>query len=108
MKFRRTMRRIPVEKCNCDASGDPPFDADVFGRDFAALTARGTSLCFVYSGSRLDEYSYESQLRERFGDRVRFDRVEVQFLPEVDHTLTTRESQRVVLDQAARWCASVR
>lgn len=87
--------------------GDRP-DPVSFAAGLATLVARGTSLCFVYSGSYLADYSYRDQLAERFGAPARHENVTVFFDPSIDHTLTTVRSQRVVLEQIAAWCAGVR
>jgi len=83
---------------------DPISFADGLGK----LVDRGTSLCFVYSGSYLGDFSYREQLADRFGAPARHENVTVIFDPAIDHTLTTVRSQRLMLDQISAWCAGVR
>lgn len=79
-----------------------------FTAGLETLTQRGVELCFVYSGSYLDEYSYPTQLHDRFGAPIHAKNITVRFDPAIDHTLTTLKSQRVMLDQISSWCGAVR
>lgn len=81
-------------------------DPDSFTAGVARLNQRGVELCFVYSGSYLDDYSYPNQLVDRF-PALRAKNVTVLLDPEIDHTLTTVKSQRVMLDQLSGWCSGV-
>jgi pimeloyl-ACP methyl ester carboxylesterase len=107
------LRRIPsipkrLRRRASSATVEPPahhaFDADEFARELSRLVERGVRTCFVYSGCRLDSFSYPAQLADRFRRRVPMEAVEVHFLPHVDHTLTTLTSQSLLIEQISRWC----
>jgi hypothetical protein len=92
---------------NPSAPSDGP-DADDFARGLSELVGRGVSACFVYWGSGLERYSYPAQFADRFRGTVRIDAVDVQFLPAIDHTLTTLDGQATLLRQFSDWCVAVK
>jgi pimeloyl-ACP methyl ester carboxylesterase len=99
--------RAGLSEPRTEAQSNHAPGADEFARDLSRLVDRGVRACFVYSGCRLDSFSYREQLADRFGARVRMDAVDVQFLPHVDHTLTTLSSQSLLIEQMSRWCSEI-
>ncbi len=53
------------------------------------LVARGVAVYLVYSGSFLESYNYDSQLRDAFPKAAFLDRARHDYMPDVDHTVTS-------------------
>lgn len=112
---RRLVLRLPQQFANRGKAADDasrirrktPDAEERFLGELSRLVRRGVRPCFVYSGSRLRQYSYESQLNDRLRGRVPAGAVTVHFMPEVDHTLTTLDGQAVVARQVEEFCKSI-
>ena len=76
-----------------------------FIEELSRLATRGVRTCFVFSGSNLREYSYEAQLEDVIRGKVPQHGVDVQFMPSVDHTLTTLDGQQRVTAQVEDFCS---
>jgi hypothetical protein len=70
------------------------------------LVDRGVALYFAYTGSVIDYYSYAGQFRHAFAGHGFVDKVRCDFLPHIDHTLITLESQREVAGLVRDWVCS--
>ncbi len=81
--------------------------ADDFAQGLQALLARGVRVCLVYSGSRLDLFSYPAQFADRFGHQLPADAIDVHLAPFADHTLTTLRAQTALIDQMSMWCLAI-
>lgn len=79
----------------------PPRD------DFAAmletLDRRGARLFLMHTGGMLWRFSYAQQFHDVFGDRPFAARVRCDFLPDIDHTLSTLAAQRRVIEAVTAW-----
>lgn len=84
-----------------DAANPPKAE---FVADVGALVRRGVKLCFVYGGGVLHYYSYADQFRDVFGREPFYPQLRCEFLPSLDHMLSTAQAQhtmqRVVVDWA--------
>jgi dienelactone hydrolase len=78
-----------------------------FAQAMRTLVTRGTAVYLVYSGSFLEGHNYTGQLRDAFGDAMFLDHVRYDFMPDVDHTVTTQASQRKVLAAIRDWLQSL-
>lgn len=98
------------------ADGGEPLEID-YGHstpapdDFAAMLdrmdRRGGRVFLMHTGGMLWRYSYAQQFHDVFGDRLFAARVRCDFLPDIDHTLTTLSAQRRVIDAIAGWACEV-
>jgi hypothetical protein len=76
---------------------------EIFGRHVQTLVDRGVAVCFVYSGSMHWSFNYPEQLREAFREFNFVDRVQCEYLPQVDHTATTLATQQQLIRGMADW-----
>lgn len=67
------------------------------------LTRRGGHIFEMHSGSALWRYSYARQFSDSFGHLELARSVRSDFLPEIDHTLTSLDVQRRVIDDIVEW-----
>ncbi len=110
---RRLAHRLLAHRGNAPADDarsvgrKTPEAEERFFAELSRLIGRGVRPCFVYSGSRLRHFSYESQLDDRLRGKVPAGAVTVHFMPEVDHTLTTLDGQAVVARQIEAFCKSI-
>lgn len=74
---------------------------DRFRRDVHAMVARGARLLFVHAGGDTD-YNGRDQLFEVLGGELR-GRVEVEFLPNADHTFFRVADRRAAIERIASW-----
>jgi hypothetical protein len=72
------------------------------------LVKRGAQVYLVFTGSFLEFYNYETQLGDTFGRCFFYDRVRHQYMPDVDHTVTSIAAQRKVLQALGDWVHSLR
>jgi hypothetical protein len=72
------------------------------------LVRRGTQVYLVFTGSFLEYYNYDSQLGDTFGRSYFYERVRHQYMPDVDHTVTTLAAQHKVLQALRDWVHSLR
>jgi len=78
-----------------------------FAQSMQALITRGTSVYLAYSGSFLETHNYTGQLRDAFAGAMFLDHVRYDFMPDVDHTMTSLAAQRKVIAATRDWIQSV-
>jgi hypothetical protein len=84
----------------------PPIGA--FADDLRTLCERGVSVRLVYSGSQLDRRDYETQCRMLLGRHDLAGRVGAEFLPDVDHVVTSLAAQQRVMARFEAWLDELR
>lgn len=104
----RALRSAPVQ----EGAGLADFDAanppkDEFVDQVNALVRRGVKLCFVYGGGVLQYYSYAGQFKDVFGREPFYAQVRSEFLPALDHMLSTGEAQHTMQALVAGWAVEV-
>jgi hypothetical protein len=62
---------------------------------------------FIYSGSIIHLFNYEAQFRDTFARQPFLDAVRCDYRPDIDHTVTTLDCQRKLLELVAGWCAGL-
>ncbi len=107
-------RRL-VKRLRSRAAADSAHSAEEidFGRNtpsrqefadmLAAVDARGGRVFLMHSGGMLARYSYARQFHDVFGTQPFAARVRCDFLPDIDHTLSTRTAQERVVAAVAEW-----
>jgi hypothetical protein len=88
-----------------ESAGNPPR-AD-YCRAMQTLVDRGVNVFLVYSGGVIDSYSYAAQFRDGFGRERFFPKVRCDFLPQIDHTLLSLESQRLMISVIRDWILDI-
>lgn len=88
-----------------DSSGNPPR-AD-YCRAMQSLVDRGVDVFLVFSGGVIDAYSYAGQFRDGFGKEQFFAKVRCDFLPQIDHTLLSLASQRLLINIMRDWMLDI-
>jgi pimeloyl-ACP methyl ester carboxylesterase len=78
-----------------------------FEHDMNRLVARGVAIYLVYSGSFLEHYNHASQIRDAFPKAAFLDSVRYDYMPDVDHTVTSLAAQRKVVAAVLEWVQSV-
>jgi pimeloyl-ACP methyl ester carboxylesterase len=74
-----------------------------FGNGMQGLSDRGVRVALMFTGSVLNEYSYAGQLRDTFPAHPFVEAIACHFAPDMDHTLTSIESQRRLVALATHW-----
>ncbi len=67
------------------------------------LCGRGVRITLWFTSSWLAYVSHPRQLHRQFSGHVFLDHARVEFHPELDHTLTTLDGQRRLMDDFAAW-----
>lgn len=99
----RAAQRLPGGDASDNYGRDvPPVGA--FAGVLRTLTDRGVRIRLVYSGSSVDRRDYETQARILLDAHGLRQRVATEFLPEVDHVVTSLAAQSRVLGRFADWC----
>lgn len=80
-----------------------PLDRTAFRRVMQALVARGTRVYLIYSGSVREAYGYAGQMRDTYGHHSFLRHVQLDFIPTLDHTLTTLDGQRTIERAVRHW-----
>jgi pimeloyl-ACP methyl ester carboxylesterase len=86
-----------------DAAPQP----EAFGESLQTIVDRGVSVYFIYSGSIIHLFNYEAQFRDTFARQPFLDAVRCDYRPDIDHTVTTLDCQRKLLELVAGWCAGL-
>ncbi len=95
-----------------DDGGDVFFGRQLLPRSLYAqhmrtLVDRGVNIFLMYSGSLLNRYNYAGQLRDGFRRDPFVDKVRCDFVPDIDHTVTTVASQRRLVAIVCDWVRSL-
>lgn len=78
-----------------------------FANTLRALCDRGVAVRLVYSGSTVDERDFATQRRMLLGRYGLSGAVAAEFLPEVDHVVTSIDSQRRLIERFGDWLNDV-
>jgi pimeloyl-ACP methyl ester carboxylesterase len=102
-------RKLTPTEAESDGSegemGDPTREQ--FEEDMNRLVARGVAIYLVYSGSFLEHYNHASQIRDAFPKAAFLDKVRYDYMPDVDHTVTSLAAQDKVVGAVLEWVQSV-
>jgi dienelactone hydrolase len=103
-------RRGAAERDAAQAMAETrPFsEQQVYAQAMQALVEREVQTCLLFSGSLLTTYNYASQFQEVFAGHDFVKQVEVQYCPEIDHTMTPRGAQQDLLNRVAAWALRLR
>jgi pimeloyl-ACP methyl ester carboxylesterase len=71
------------------------------------LTERGVSIYLVFSGSFLESYNHPSQLQDAFAGASFLRHVRSEFMPDVDHTVTSLAVQHKLISRLCGWAGDV-
>lgn len=90
--------------------GLPSITAEAFAAGLSARVQADCQVYLLYTGSILQRYNHASQFRDVMralplaeADRAALARVRCDFLPEIDHTLSTLDGQRIFMDRVCQW-----
>lgn len=103
----RATREHGADEGNDVYFGRQLLPRSVYAQHMRALVDRGVAVFLMYSGSLLDRYNYAGQLRDGFGRDPFVDRVRCDFVPDIDHTVTTVASQRRLVAIVCDWVRSL-
>lgn len=78
-----------------------------FAQAMDTLIARGTSVYLMYSGSFIEGYNYDNQLRDRFRGAKFLDGIRHDYVPDIDHTATSLPAQRKLIAAVRDWIQGV-
>lgn len=100
--IRRTM--------SIDSGAEDNYGRDVppvreYAARLAQLADRGARVRLVYSGSTCDEADYQAQRRLVLGREGLSGRIQTEFLPDIDHVVTTRRAQELLVSRFREWLA---
>jgi hypothetical protein len=88
-----------------DGSHPTPPKA-VYAGMLERLVNRGVALRLLYTGSMFWRYNHDSQWRDAFAAHSTVARLRCDLLRDVDHTVTTRRAQRIVIDSVSEFLTS--
>jgi pimeloyl-ACP methyl ester carboxylesterase len=80
---------------------------ETFGESLQTIVDRGVSVYFIYSGSIIHLFNYEAQFRDAFARQPFLDAVRCDYRPDIDHTVTTLDCQKKLLELVAGWCVGL-
>lgn len=94
--------------------GLPVVTVADFGHGLAERVRHGARILLIFTGSILQRYNHASQFRDTMkaaglspedAQIVASDAVRCDFMPEIDHTLSTLDGQRRFIERVLRWLA---
>jgi pimeloyl-ACP methyl ester carboxylesterase len=85
----------------------PMRSAADFSADMQQLANRGVAVTMMFTGSVLESFGHARQLHDVFAGQPWLAQVRCLFEPSVDHTLTLRESQQLLLDRVIEWLSTL-
>lgn len=80
---------------------------ETFAAQLRKLLDRGVKIDLLFSGSFLETYNYKNQFRDGFGRFGIVDRLNVEYRPDLDHTLSTAAMQRAMVERTTAWFSDV-
>ncbi|HVL56221.1 MAG TPA: hypothetical protein VM491_06940, partial [Burkholderiaceae bacterium] len=83
----------------------PPLPAYV--ERLRSLAERGVAVTLVYTGSTVDRREFEEQQRKVLARHGLEERIGAEFLPDVDHLVTSLAAQQQVLERLPEWLHAV-
>lgn len=90
--------------------GLPSITAESFAAGLSERIRSGCRVYLIYTGSILQRYNHASQFRDVMAklslsasDREALSRVQCDFLPQIDHTLSTLDGQRLFIGRVRKW-----
>ncbi|MDO4681343.1 MAG: alpha/beta fold hydrolase [Lautropia sp.] len=90
--------------------GLPSITAETFAAGLSERIRSGCQVYLIYTGSILQRYNHASQFRDVMAtlplsasDREALSRVRCDFLPQIDHTLSTLDGQRLFIGRVCKW-----
>jgi hypothetical protein len=101
LAIRRTL--AGVDTGNGDNYGRDVLPLPEYTARLLELVNRGVDVRFVYSGSSCDEIDYRTQCIKVLQPSGLQGRVETEFLPDVDHVVSTREAQDILVARMRAW-----
>lgn len=78
-----------------------------FKRALNSMLARGTSIVAMFSGSAIDSYSYQGQMRDAFPGAEFLKSLRVELVQDIDHTITPLAAQAWLTAEFCRWAEGV-
>jgi hypothetical protein len=99
-------RQAPAPLARYWRSYIPP--ATQYAARLRQLLDRGVDIKIIYSGGFPGDYNYANQYRDSFRGCGIADRISCMYLPNADHTLTSRASQQALVKIAVEWVDSLR
>lgn len=67
------------------------------------LLDRGVAIDILYSGGFIESYNYANQFRDVFGSFGLMERVQYEFRPDFDHTISAASMQRELVTRTCKW-----
>ena len=107
--LRNVWRRLAERSARTpDDIDSPPTPDDhptreQYARQLQALADRGVQMTLMNTGSFLDKHAYARQWHDLYRGRPFMAHIECLFDSRIDHTMTTLESQRRLLEQVGAW-----
>ena len=80
---------------------------DSFAQGLQQLLDRQTRLLLIYTGSFLYSYNYKDQFSDCFRKYRLKGPLNVEFDPQIDHTVTEQAAQRYVIDKLTNWIKTI-
>lgn len=98
------LRRKPAVQVSAVESDEPVQpSAEEFQAAMDALVARGTAVYTLHSGSFVRYFNYAGQWHDKFRGAPFLRHSRHDYLPELDHTLSTVAAQRRLIDIVGDW-----
>lgn len=97
------LRRLQSDALALTDGSDPTPSKRAFAGMLDTLSTRGVRMRLVYSGSLFWRYNYAEQLRDGFRGCRFVETVRCDYLPKVDHTVTSLQAQQEVTASVLDW-----
>ncbi|MFK7966133.1 MAG: hypothetical protein AB8C46_19400 [Burkholderiaceae bacterium] len=102
LKARLARQKPPVSEAAPDYGLSHPPIEETAGR-LNQLLDRGVCISQLYSGSILQHYNYEGQFEEAFAKYPGLERIQTEFAPHINHTMTAVAAQREMMEKVMAW-----
>lgn len=103
---RLVLAKRPTPGEDGDQPGEHPT-AQQFEADMNTLAGRGVALYLGFSGGFLDHYNYQDQMKDAFPSAAFVRDMRCEYLPHVDHTITSLGAQTAFVEKVSRWVSEV-
>ncbi len=104
----RGLQRLQSDEPQLVDGDYPTPSKQQFARMLQTLADRGVAMRLVYSGNQFWRYNYPEQLRDGFRGERFIDSVRCDYMPDVDHTVTSLQAQQQVAASITDWLENLR
>ncbi len=78
---------------------------EIYAQSLQKLVDQNTHTHLLFTGSLLTSYNYSEQFEEAFAGHAFVKKIDAQYAPDIDHTVTPLSAQRELIERVSTWAS---